>query len=112
MPYMSSASFMYSSSFTTRLPFHAVLQITANLAPPIFIDDIGQRDTANPPEPGHGIADRQQGIRMDAGWQAECGLRFLFSRTASTASLMSRRGEWSRREQHLLNRWVNGRAGC
>src|SRR5271166_427550 len=38
------------------------LQIPVRLAPPIFVDDIGQRDTANWPEPAHGIADRQQGI--------------------------------------------------
>src|SRR5690348_4748527 len=29
-----------------RLPFHAVLQITASLTPSIFVDDIGEGDAA------------------------------------------------------------------
>ncbi|HEY4858866.1 MAG TPA: hypothetical protein VII14_02890 [Xanthobacteraceae bacterium] len=35
------------------------LQIPIRLAPSVFIDDIGQRNTANRPEPSHGVADRQ-----------------------------------------------------
>ena len=38
------------------------LQIAVRLTPPIFVDDIGERDTANRPEPAHGVADRQQSI--------------------------------------------------
>jgi hypothetical protein len=53
------------------------LQIPVRLAPSVFADDIGRRDTANWIEPAHGVADRQQSIRMDAGWQAESGLRLL-----------------------------------
>jgi len=45
--------------------------------PPILVDDIGQRHTADGSEPSHRIADRQQGIRMDVRRQAECGLCFF-----------------------------------
>jgi hypothetical protein len=54
-----------------------LLEITASLAPPILVDDICKRYTANWPEPTYGVADRQQGIRVDARWQSERGLRFL-----------------------------------
>ena len=47
------------------------------LAPAILVNDIGQRDPANRPEPSHRIADRQQGIRMDTGWKAQSGFRFV-----------------------------------
>ena len=53
------------------------LQIPVRLAPPVFIDDIGERYTADWPEPAHGIADRQQGIGVDAGRETERGLGFL-----------------------------------
>jgi hypothetical protein len=36
--------------------------ILVRLAPPILVDDIGESDTANRPEPTHRVADRQQGI--------------------------------------------------
>src|SRR5882724_11124005 len=44
----------------------------------IFIDDIGEGDTANRPELAQGVADRQQGIRVDAGRQAKRGLNLFF----------------------------------
>ena len=53
------------------------LQIPVSLTPPIFIDHIDERNTADWPEPSHWIADRQQGIGIDAERQAECGLRFI-----------------------------------
>jgi len=53
------------------------LQIPVRLAPPVFIDHIGERDTADWPEPAHRVADRQQGTGMDAVRQAESGLGFL-----------------------------------
>jgi hypothetical protein len=34
-----------------RLPFHAVLPSTASLTPPVFIDDISERNTADGPKP-------------------------------------------------------------
>jgi hypothetical protein len=34
-------------------------QIPVRLAPPIFVDDIGQRNTADWPEPAQRIPDRQ-----------------------------------------------------
>ena len=51
--------------------------ITVMLPPSIVVDDIGERDTANRPEPAHRIADRQQGIGVDVRRQAKRGLRFL-----------------------------------
>src|SRR5215472_445925 len=76
-PYMRSASFMFLSGFIFyRLPFRAVLQIPVCLAPPVFIDDIGERDTAHRPEPAHGVADRQQSIGVDVRRQSKCSLRF------------------------------------
>jgi hypothetical protein len=54
-----------------------VLQIPARLAPPVFVDDIRKSDAADWLEPAHWVADRQQGIRMDAGRQSESGLSFL-----------------------------------
>jgi hypothetical protein len=48
------------------------------LAPPVLIDDIGQRNAADWPKPAHRVANRQQGIRVDAGRQTERGLRFRF----------------------------------
>jgi hypothetical protein len=35
--------------------------IVTSLASPIFVNHIGQRDTANRPKPPHGVADRKQG---------------------------------------------------
>jgi hypothetical protein len=53
------------------------LQIPVRFTPSIFVDDISQRNTAYWSKPAHGVADRQQGIRMDAGRQPERGLRLL-----------------------------------
>jgi hypothetical protein len=57
-----------------RLPS---LQIPVSLAPSIFVDNISERNTADWPEPAHWVADRQQGIGVDAGRQSERGLGFL-----------------------------------
>ncbi len=43
----------------------------------ILVDDIREGNTTDWPEPAHRVADRQQGIRMHAGRQAESGLRLL-----------------------------------
>ena len=67
-----------------------VLQIPARLTPPILVDDIGERNTADRPKPSYRVADRQQGIGVDAGRQAECGLRFLLNCKYSVSE--SRRG--------------------
>src|SRR5215472_10964122 len=53
------------------------LQTPVSLTPPVFIDDIGERDTANWPELPHRVADWQQSIGMDVRRQSECRLRFL-----------------------------------
>ena len=63
------------------------LQILARLAPSIFEDDLGKRNTANWSEPAHRVTDRQQGIRVDARWQAERGLGFFLELQASQARL-------------------------
>jgi len=53
------------------------LKIPVRLAPQVFIDHIGERDTADWPEPAHRVADRQQSIRVETGGQSERGLSFL-----------------------------------
>jgi hypothetical protein len=68
------------------------LQIPRKLAPAIFVDDIGERYTANRPEPTYGVPDRQQSIRMDAGWQAGCGLRFFLELQVPVAPRPRARG--------------------
>jgi hypothetical protein len=40
------------------------LEIVGRLAPAILIDDIGEGNTADWPEPAYGVADRQQGVGM------------------------------------------------
>jgi len=47
------------------------------MAPTILVDHIGKRNTMDWPEPADWVADRQQSIGVDAGRQAERGLRFL-----------------------------------
>ena len=60
-----------------RLPFRAELQIPVNLAPPVFIDNIGERDAAHRPEPSHRVADRQQGIGVEVRRQPHRGFVFF-----------------------------------
>jgi len=52
-------------------------QIPMTLAPTILIGDIGERNTANRPEPAYKVADQQQGLGMHAGRKAQSGLRFF-----------------------------------
>ena len=59
-----------------RLPFRAVLQIPVSLAPPVFIDDIGERDTAYRAKPANGVPYGQQGIGVDVRRQTHRGLGF------------------------------------
>jgi hypothetical protein len=72
------------------------------------MDDISQRDAAHWPKPSHGVADRQQGIRVYTGREAKRGLRFP-SRTANAACQSRAEVEGSSRQQHILQRWVDGR---
>jgi len=51
--------------------------IVTSLAPSIFIYDIGQRNTADWPEPSYRITDPQDGIRVETGRQSERGLSLL-----------------------------------
>jgi hypothetical protein len=60
-----------------------VLQIPVSLSPPIFIDHIDERNMTDRPKPSHRVADRQQGIGVDTGRQAEHGFSFLLN--ANTA---------------------------
>ena len=83
------------------------LKIMARLSPPIFMDDIGERNTAHRPEPPHWIADRQQSIRVDTGWQAECGLGFLLEPQAQRGQCRTQT-ERSCREQYILHCRVDG----
>jgi hypothetical protein len=54
-----------------------LLLIAVRLAPPIFEDDLGERDTADGSKPAHGVPDRQQSIGVDVRRQSESGLGFL-----------------------------------
>jgi hypothetical protein len=54
-----------------------VLQIAISLSPPVFVNDISQRNTAYWSKPTHGVADRQQCIGVDVRRQSERGLRFF-----------------------------------
>ena len=85
-----------------------LIPISVRLAPPIFVDDISESDTADGSEPSHRVANQQQGIGMDAGRQSERGLRFP-SRTANTAYQSRAEVEGSSRQEHILHRWVDGR---
>jgi hypothetical protein len=51
------------------------LHIAERLAPPIFKDDIGERHTANRPEPAYRVADRKQSIGVEAGRKAHSSRR-------------------------------------
>src|SRR6516164_6014284 len=53
------------------------LQTAARLPPPVFIDDIGERDTADGSKPAHRVTDWQQSIRVEVGRKTHSGLRFL-----------------------------------
>jgi hypothetical protein len=53
------------------------LQIPVRVAPSVFVDGIGQRNTTNRPESAHRVADREQSIGMDARRQPERGFGFL-----------------------------------
>jgi hypothetical protein len=64
--------------------------ISVRLAPSIFIDDIGERNTADGPEPSQEIADRQRGIRVETGRKAQS--RSATFSNCNKASSMSRRG--------------------
>jgi len=87
-----------------------LLEITASLAPPILVDDICKRYTANWPEPTYGVADRQQGIRVDARWQSERGLRFLLELQIQRRQSRTE-AQRSCREQHVLNSRIDRRTG-
>jgi hypothetical protein len=55
----------------------APLQIPVRLAPPVLINDISERDTANWPEPPNWVPNRQQGIGVHIGRQPERSFHFL-----------------------------------
>ena len=90
-------------------PFES-LQIAARVPPSVLKDDIGKGDTANRPKPAYGIADRQQGVGMHAGRQAECSFGF-FLELQIEGRQCGAEAERSRREQHVLYRWIDRRAG-
>jgi hypothetical protein len=86
--------------------------ISVRLAPSIFVDDIGERDTANRPKASHGIADRKQGIRVEAEARrkAHNGFCFLLELQIQRRQGRAEAGR-SRRQQHVLHRWIDRRAG-
>ena len=77
------------------------LQIAIRLTPSIFVDDIGERHTANWPKLSHRIADRQQSIGVDVRRQPECNLRFLLELQVQRCQSRAK-AECPRREQRVL----------
>jgi hypothetical protein len=69
-----------------------VARLNRGKAGPIYPqkNDIGQRDIADWPKPSHSIADRQQSIGVNAGRQAERGLRFLLDCKYSVVNVAPR----------------------
>jgi hypothetical protein len=82
------------------------LQIPVRFTPPILVDDISQRNTAYWSKPAHGVADRQQGVGMDVREQPECGFRFFLELQVQRRQSRAE-AERSRRQQHVLNRWID-----
>jgi hypothetical protein len=67
----------------------------------IFVDNIGKGDSANPPEPAHGKADRQQGIGVDVRRQTQRRLSFFLELQVQRHQCRAEaEGRW--REQHVL----------
>src|SRR6516165_2062753 len=76
----TSSTTAWCSSATSALPLTGVIlgmissRVKSNpgigLAPAVEIDDLGERATANRTETAHRIADRQDGVRMEAGRDA------------------------------------------
>ena len=81
------------------------LQIRVEVAPPIFVNHIGQRDTANRAKPPSRLTDRQRGIGMHAGRQPERGFCFLLELQIERRQVRAE-AERSRRQQHVLHRRV------
>ena len=96
-----------SGTSCTTLPR---LQIPARLPPPVFIDDIDERDLANGSKPAHRIADRQQSIGVDVRRQTQRGLGLLLELQVKSCQCRSE-AERARRKQHVLNCWIDRRAG-
>src|SRR5215469_9458287 len=71
------------------------------LAPPIFVNDFGQRNTTDGSEPAHWIPDRQQGIRVDVRWQTQRGLGLLLELQVQRCQSCAE-AECPRREQRVL----------
>src|SRR5258708_29594932 len=87
-----------------------VLDPGIELAPPVEIDDVGERPTADRPEAPHRIADRQDGVGVEAGRDAHRSIDFLL-----VSDVPRRQGraepERARRQQHVLHRGVDRRTG-
>src|SRR5262249_30290940 len=62
---------------SSRSPLHWLLLVPVRLTPTVLADNVINRNTANRPETAHRVADRQKGIRVHVGRQAESGLDLL-----------------------------------
>ena len=80
------------------------------LTPPVVEDDIGQRNTADRPEPAKWGSRSESGHR-NARRVATRKRPPLPSQTVSRASSVSAEAERSCCEQHVLNGWVDRRPG-
>src|SRR6516164_11671548 len=72
------------------------------LAPPVEIDNVGERPAADWPEPAHRVAERQDGVGVEAGRDAHRGVDLFL-----VIDVPCRQGraepESARRQQHVLN---------
>src|SRR5258708_5598660 len=87
-----------------------VLDPGIGLAPPVEIDDVGERPAADRPEAPHRIADRQDGVGVEPGRDAHRGVDLLL---VGDVPRRQGRAEPERpcRQQHVLHRGVDRRAG-
>ena len=83
---------------------------SVRLAPAVVVHDVGQRPAADGAELPHGVADGQDGVGVDAGRQAQRGLRVLL--VEEMAGGQGRpESERARRQQHVLHGRIDGGAG-
>src|ERR1700719_761167 len=90
----------------SSLPLHAGVA----LAPPVEIDNVREWSASYRPEASHRVADRQDGVGVEAGRDPHRGFDLLF-----ISDVPRRQGraepERTRRQQHILHRRVDRRTG-
>src|SRR3984893_16546172 len=80
------------------------------LAPPVEIDNVREWSAADRPEAAHRVADRQDGVGVEAGRDPHRGGDLCFISDVARRQGRAER-ERTRRQQHILHRRVDRRAG-